>query len=81
MNIPLRTETRYCLRNVTGEIEITTNHSDVALENVTGPMSINTVHGDIEGSFGTINQSSPISIVSSHGDIDLGIPSGTKGQL
>lgn len=63
---------------VTGEIEVTTNHSDVNLKNVTGPMTINTVHGDIEGSFSSLNQSNPLSVVSTHGDIDLGIPSGEK---
>ena len=68
-------------RNITSEIEVTTNHSGVELDNVTGPMSISTVHGDIEGNMGTVNQSSPISIVSTHGDIDLGIPSGTKANF
>jgi len=68
-------------KNITGEIEVTTNHSGVVLDNVTGPMSINTVHGDVEGNMGTVNQSNPISIVSSHGDIDLGIPSGTKANF
>lgn len=68
-------------KNIEGEIEATTTHSDVRLENVTGPMTISTVHGDIEGSFSNVNQSNPISIVSSHGDIDLGLPTGTKANL
>lgn len=68
-------------KNISGEIEVTTNHSGVKLENVTGPLSINTVHGDIEGGFGTVNQSNPISLVSSHGDIDLAIPSATKANF
>jgi hypothetical protein len=69
------------LRNITGEIEVTTNHSGVKLDNVTGPMSISTVHGDIEGNFGGVNQSGPISIVSSHGDIDLALPTATKADF
>jgi len=68
-------------KNITGEIEATTNHSDIRLDNVTGPLSINTVHGDIEGIFGAINQSNPLSMVSSHGDIDLSIPSATKADF
>ena len=68
-------------KNILGEIESTTNHSDVALENVTGPITINTVHGDIDGSFTNVNQTNPISIVSSHGDIDIGIPENTKANL
>lgn len=68
-------------KDISSELEVTTNHSDVTLENVTGPMTINTVHGDIEGGFSAVNQSNPISIVSSHGDIDLGIPATTKALL
>lgn len=68
-------------KNISGEIEVTTNHSGVELENVTGPLSISTVHGDVEGNFSIVNQSNPISIISSHGDIDLGIPSGTKANF
>lgn len=68
-------------KNISGEIEVTTTHSDVELDNVTGPMTVSTVHGDIEGSFSSVSQSNAISIVSSHGDIDLGIPSGTKANM
>lgn len=68
-------------KNITGEIEVKTNHSGVRLENVTGPMSITTVHGDIEGNFSIVNQANPISIVSSHGDIDIAIPENTKANL
>lgn len=68
-------------KDIVGEIEVTTNYSDVRLVNVTGPMTISTVHGDIDGNFSTVNQSDPISIVSSHGDIDLAFPATTKANL
>ena len=68
-------------KNFAGEIEATTNHSDVELENVNGPLTINTVHGDIEGKLGTINQSNPLTLTSAHGDIDLGIPKATKANF
>jgi hypothetical protein len=68
-------------KDIAGEIEATTNHSDIRLENVSGPLSINTVHGDVEGIFTTVNQSNALSIVSSHGDIDLSIPSATKADF
>lgn len=69
------------LKDISGEIEVTTNHSDVELINVTGPLTINTVHGDIEGNFSDVSQGNPLSIVSTHGDIDLGIPSTTKSNF
>ena len=68
-------------KDISGEIEVTTNHSDVRLENVTGPLTINTVHGDIEGNFSEVSQSNPLSVVSAHGDIDLGIPATTKSNF
>lgn len=68
-------------KDFSGEIETTTNHSDVALDNVTGPLTISTVHGDIEGAFGTLAQNNPTSIVSTHGDIDLTIPATTKANF
>lgn len=68
-------------RNMSGEIEVTTNHSDVKLDNVTGPLTINTVHGDIEGNFSSVSQSNPLSVVSTHGDIDLGVPAATKSNF
>ena len=67
--------------NITGEIEVKTNHSDVELNNVTGPMTISTVHGRIEVDFSSVNQDAPVSLASSHGLIDVSIPGDTKANL
>ena len=69
------------VKNVTSELEVSTNHSGIKLENVTGPMTINTVHGKVEIDFSTVNQSNPISIVSVHGLIDVSLPSSTKANV
>lgn len=68
------------IRNVSGELEISTVHNSVDIENVTGPMTIKTVHGDIEAKFANTIQS-PVSIVSAHGDVDVSLPSSTKATI
>jgi len=72
---------RITIRNVSSEIEISTNHNSVILEDVTGPMTINTVHGKIEATFSSVSQTNPVSIVSVHGLVDVAIPANTKANL
>ena len=69
------------IKNITSELEVSTNHSDLWLENITGPMTINTVHGDIEAIFSELNQQSPTSIISVHGLVDITLPAATKANL
>ncbi len=68
-------------KDITSEIEVSTNHSGITLKNVTGPMTINTVHGKVEIDFSSVSQSGPISIVSVHGLIDVSLPSSTKAKI
>ena len=68
-------------RDIAGEIEATTNHSDIELQNVSGPLTISTGHDDIDGKLGTISHNNPLSLTSSHGDIDLSIPKTTKANF
>lgn len=68
------------LKNIEGEIEVSTLHNGVKLDNVTGPMTIKTIHGDIDASIGA-NIKSPVSIVSVHGHVDVAIPVTTKANL
>ncbi len=69
------------IKDISGEIEVTTHFNDVKLENITGPMSINTIHGDIQAEFSNLNQSNPSTIRSSHGWIDVTLPPSTKANL
>lgn len=69
------------IKDVSSELEISTNHNSVLLENVTGPLTVNTVHGKIEATFTSVSQSNPISIMSVHGLVDVALPSATKADL
>lgn len=68
------------LKNVEGEIEVSTVHNGVHLENATGPMNVKTVHGEIEADFNA-NIKSPISLISVHGLVDVTIPLATKANM
>ena len=67
------------IKDFTGELEIATVHSGVALTNTTGKVSVKTVHGDIEASL--TNPLSPISLESVHGHVDVALPAGAKANL
>ena len=69
------------IKEITSEIEVSTNHSSLILENVTGPMTLNSIHGDIDVIFSQLNQTSPSSIISVHGLIDVALPANTKANL
>lgn len=68
------------IKNVEGELNVSTVHSDVQLENVTGPLNVRTVHGDIEASFSAA-LSRPVSLTSTHGYVDVTMPVATKANL
>lgn len=68
------------VKNVEGEIEVSTVHNSVHLENVMGPMAIKTVHGEINVDFNA-GIKAPVSIASVHGPVDVTLPSATKATL
>ena len=70
----------FSARDISGELEVSTTHNDVALENVTGPMTVRTVHGEILATFSDKVQG-PISVVSAHGVIDLSVPASLKANV
>lgn len=67
------------VKDVEGELTISTVHNDVNLENVNGPLKITTVHGDIDVSLGEIKN--VVMLSSTHGHVDLAIPASTKANL
>ena len=69
------------ITDISKEIIISTNYSDVKLNNVTGPMAIKTVYGDIEGKFGSVNQTNSIDINSVYGFVDISLPASTTADL
>lgn len=67
------------VKNVEGEVNISTVHNDVSLENITGPLKITTVHGDIDVSLAEVKN--VVMLSSTHGHVDLAIPASTKSNL
>lgn len=68
------------VRNMRGEIEVSTYENNIDLENVTGPVIIKTVHGDIDVRFSQ-DVKGPLSIVSIHGHVDVTLPKTVKADL
>ncbi|MCT1526110.1 DUF4097 domain-containing protein [Sphingobacterium hotanense] len=68
------------LKNLKGEVEMSTNHNDVRLENVTGPITLTSIHGDVDAIFGETVKG-PVSIVSVHGHVDVSLPGSLRANL
>ncbi len=68
------------LKNVEGEIDISTVHNGVYLDNVTGVVNIKTVHGEVEAVFGPALKNK-VDISSVHGHIDVTLPVATKANI
>ncbi|MDF1698299.1 MAG: hypothetical protein P1U56_20790 [Saprospiraceae bacterium] len=66
------------IKNVSSELEITTNHHDVRLEDVTGPMAVKTVYGSIDAIFTSLSQTGSVSLYSVYELVDVTIPSQSK---
>ncbi len=62
------------VKNVSSELEITTNHHDVRLEDVTGPMAVKTVYGSIDAKFNQVSQTGSVSLYSVYELVDVTIP-------
>lgn len=70
----------FSVRDISGELEVSTNHNSVHLENVTGPMTVKTVHGEVVASFAD-NVRGPVSIISAHGLIDVSVPASLAANV
>ena len=67
------------VKNVSSELEITTNHHEVRLEDVTGPMAVKTVYGSIDAKFNKLSQVGSVSLYSVYELVDVTIP-GSSGM-
>lgn len=67
------------IKNVEGNLSVSTVHNDVKLENTTGLLDVRTVHGDIDARFDAISK--PVSLASTHGHVDVTMPVATKADL
>lgn len=68
------------IKNMQGEIEVSTSYNSIVLENNSGPMNIKAVYRDVEASFQN-NIKGPISIISVYGHVDVALPTATKANL
>ena len=66
------------VKNLSGELEITTNYHHVKLEDVTGPMAVKTVYGAIDAVFNKLSQEGSISLYSVYELVDVTIPGQSK---
>ena len=69
------------VKNVSSELEITTNYHDVRLENVTGPMAVKTVYGSIDAKFNQLSQVGSVSLYSVYELVDVTIPQPSKMNI
>lgn len=69
------------IADLTGEIELKMNNSDVALNNVSGPVVANNTNGSIQIVFSSLNQNKPSAISTVNGEIDVTLPASNKANL
>lgn len=69
------------IKGMSGEVEATTQVSDLVFEDVNGPVVVHTLSADITVKFTTVSQASPTSISSTSGDIDVYLPASAKGTF
>ncbi|TKC10009.1 DUF4097 domain-containing protein [Pedobacter polaris] len=68
------------IKDIKGEIEVSTTYNKVKLENNTGPMNIKTIHSPIDATFNS-ELKGPISIISIYGYVDVAMPSSSKANI
>lgn len=68
------------IRDMKGEIEVSTSYNDVVLKNNSGPMNIKNVYKNVEATFAS-DIKGPVSIISVYGHVDVAVPASTKANL
>jgi len=66
------------VKNVIGELEITTHHGEIGLEKIGGSVIADTHHGEIRASFVSILPDVPMAFSTYHGDVDITLPASVK---
>jgi len=67
-------------KNMTNEIEISTDYNQIALENVTGPLTVRALYGSVDAKFsGAIK--GPIAIASIYSIVDVSVPRDIKANV
>jgi len=67
-------------KNMSNEIEVSTDYNSVELENVTGPLAVRALYGAVDARFSDPIKG-PISIASIYSTVDVTIPPTTKANV
>lgn len=68
------------IKNINGEIEVSTRYNKIRLENNLGPMNINSINGSVDAVFAS-EIKGPISIISIYDYVDVKLLTSTKGDI
>ena len=69
------------IRDISGELDISSNYHDIHLENVTGPMAVKTVYGTIDCDFKALSQNGSVSLYSVYESVDVSIPNSASANV
>lgn len=69
------------VKDMEGEVEISSLIADIKCLNVTGPLVLNSTSGDIDVVITKFNQNSPTSISLISGDLDISLPENSAANL
>jgi DUF4097 and DUF4098 domain-containing protein YvlB len=69
------------MKDIEGEIEVSTKTSSIKIENVSGPVVANTTSGDITIIYSGLSPSKPSSISNISGFIDITVPASAKANF
>src|SRR5690606_4203175 len=68
------------IKNMKGEIEVSSSYNAIVLENNSGPMNIKNLYQNIEATFAN-DIKGPISSISVYGHVDVAMPASTSANL
>lgn len=68
------------IKDMKGEIEVSTSYNDIILEHNSGPMNIKNVYKNVEATFAN-DIKGPVSIISVYGHVDVAMPASTAASL
>lgn len=69
------------IKDMEGEVEVSTLNSGIKCLNITGPLVLNSVNGGIDIAISKLNQANPTSISLVNGELDLTLPVNTPANL
>ncbi len=69
------------IKDVKGELEVSTHYNKIKMANCTGPMAINSVYGSIEADFTKAALQKDVKLHSTYQHVDVTVPTGIKADF